>query len=192
MTVLIVGLLVFLGVHCLGVFAHGWRTRQIARLGESRWKGLYSLASIIGFVLIVWGFGLARHAPVLLYMPPPWLRQLNALFTLIAFVLLAAAYVPRNHLKAELGHPMLMAVTVWAGGHLLAIGMLRDVVLFGAFLVWAIGLFTILRQRDRVAGVSYPTGTAKGDALSVVIGVVGWAIFAFWLHRWWIGVSPFG
>lgn len=129
---------------------------------------------------------------MLLYIPPPWLRQLNAMFTLIAFVLLAAAYVPRNHLKAELGHPMLMGAAVWAGGHLLAIGMLRDVVLFGAFLLWAIVLFAISRRRDRLADVSYPAGTAKGDGLSVVIGVVSWAIFAFWLHRWLIGVSPFG
>ena len=122
MTVLIVGLLIFLGVHSLRIFANDWRNRQRARLGENGWKGLYSLVSIIGFVLLVWGFGLARQQPTLLYVPPLALRHLNALFTLVAFVLIAAAYIPRNHLKARLGHPMLLGVKVWAFGHRREIG----------------------------------------------------------------------
>ncbi|TPG11585.1 NnrU family protein [Rhodanobacter glycinis] len=190
MTTLILGLLIFLGIHSLRIFANDWRNRQQARLGELPWKGLYSLASIIGFVLIVWGFGLARQHPVLLYVPPLALRHLNALFTLAAFVLVAAAYVPRNHLKAKFGHPMLLGVKVWAFGHLLATGMLRDVVLFGAFLLWAVVLFIVSRRRDRGTGTVYPAGTLTGDVLAVVIGVAAWAAFAFWLHLWLIGVSP--
>jgi uncharacterized membrane protein len=190
MSVLILGLLIFLGVHSLRIFADGWRSRQIARLGEKPWKGLYALVSIIGFVLICWGFGLARQHPVLLYVPPLWLRHLNALFTLVAFVLVTAYLVPRNHLKAKLGHPMVLGVKVWAFGHLLATGMLHDVVLFGAFLAWAIVLFTVSRRRDRQAGTVYPAGSLKGDVLTVVIGVAAWLAFALWLHLWLIGVNP--
>jgi uncharacterized membrane protein len=192
MLILILGLLIFLGVHSLRIFADGWRERQIARLGAKRWKGLFALVSVIGFVLICWGFGLARQQPVVLYVPPLWLRHLNALFTLIAFVLFFAARVPGNHFKAKLGHPQVLAVKVWAFGHLLATGMLHDVVLFGAFLLWAIVLFAVSRRRDRLAGTTYPAGTVRGDALTVLIGLVAWVIFACWLHLWLIGVSPMG
>ncbi|HWU75429.1 MAG TPA: NnrU family protein [Rhodanobacter sp.] len=190
MSVLILGLLIFLGVHSLRIFADGWRSRQIARLGEKPWKGLFALVSLTGFVLICWGFGLARQHPVLLYVPPLPLRHLNALFTLVAFVLFVAARVPRNRIKAKLHHPQLLAVKVWAFGHLLATGMLHDVVLFGAFLAWAIVLFAVSRRRDRLAGTVYPAGSLKGDVLAVVIGVVAWLAFALWLHLWLIGVNP--
>lgn len=190
MTLLIVGLVLFLGVHSVRIFADGWRSRMVARLGEKGWKGLYSLISIAGFVLLIYGFGLARQQVVLLYVPPLWLRHLNALFTLIAFVLIAAAYVPRNHFKAKLGHPMLAGVKTWAFGHLLATGMLHDVVLFGAFLLWAVVDFVVSRRRDRVNGTVYPAGTLRGDVVAVVVGVVGWAVFAFALHGRWIGVNP--
>lgn len=192
MSVLILGLVVFLGVHSLRIFADGFRARQIARLGEMPWKGLFALVSLVGLVLIVWGFGLARQQPVQLYAPPVAMRHINALFTLVAFVLVAAAYVPRNHLKASIGHPMLAGVKVWALGHLLATGMLHDVVLFGAFLAWAVVDFVVSRRRDRTAAVRYPSGTLAGDFGAVVAGVVGWAAFAFWLHGWLIGVRPFG
>jgi uncharacterized membrane protein len=190
MPLLILGLLLFLGVHSLRVFADGWRSRQLARWGELRWKGFYSLASLVGFALLVWGFALARQQPTLLYVPPLALRHLNALFTLVAFVLVAAAYIPRNHLKARLGHPMLLGVKSWAFGHLLATGMLHDVVLFGAFLLWATVLFANSRRRDRRAATVRPAGTLAGDALTVLVGVAAWLAFALWLHRWLIGVNP--
>jgi uncharacterized membrane protein len=190
MSVLILGLLIFLGVHSLRIFADDWRTRQLTRLGEMRWKGLYTLVSLVGFGLLCWGFGLARQQPVPLYVPPLALRHLNALFTLLAFVLVAAAYVPRNHLKAKFGHPMLLGVKTWAFGHLLATGMLHDVVVFGAFLLWAVVLFIVSRRRDRRTGMVYPAGTLAGDAIVAVAGVVAWIAFAFWLHLWLIGVKP--
>jgi uncharacterized membrane protein len=192
MAMLILGLALFLGVHSIRLFADGWRTRQIARLGANGWKGLYALVSIAGFVVLVWGFGLARQHPVVVWVPPTALRHLNALFTLLAFVLLAAAYVPGNAIKARLGHPMLAAVKLWAFGHLLAAGMLHDVVLFGAFLIWAVADFMVSRRRDRAAGVTYPKGPALRTVLTVVIGVAAWAAFAFWLHMLLVGVSPFG
>ena len=192
MGLLIAGLVVFLGLHSVRIVGAAWRARQIARIGEGPWKAIYSLLSIAGFVLLIWGFGEARQHPQSLYVPPMGLRHANALFTLIAFVLIAAAYVPRNHLKAKLGHPMYAGIKIWALGHLLATGMLHDVVLFGAFLIWAVAGFAVSRRRDRQASVTYPSGTLLGDLLTLAIGTAIWAAFAFWLHAKWIGVAPFG
>lgn len=190
MLVLILGLVLFLGIHSLRIFADDWRGRQIARMGLMRWKALYAAVAIAGFVLLCWGFGLARQQPVLLYVPPLWLRHLNALFTLVAFVLFIAARVPRNHFKAKLHHPQVLAVKVWAFGHLLATGMLHDMVLFGAFLLWAVVLFAVSRRRDRREATVYAAGTVQGDVLTVVIGGALWLAFVLWLHLWLIGVSP--
>jgi uncharacterized membrane protein len=190
MLVLVLGLIIFLGLHSVRIVADDWRNQQIARIGLKRWKALYAITAIVGFVLIVWGFGMARQHPVLIYAPPMWLRHLNALFVLIALVLFAAARVPNNHIKAKFGHPQVLAVKTWAFGHLLATGMLHDLVLFVPFLVWAIVLYVVSRRRDRLNGTVYPPGTIKGDVLVVVIGVVIWALFAFWLHTLLIGVSP--
>lgn len=191
MPILVAGLALFLGAHSLHMLVPGWRQKMIARIGLQVWKGLYSLVALAGFGLVVVGFGMARHAPLLLYVPPVWPRHLNALFTLAAFVLIAAAYVPRNHLKAKLGHPMLAGVALWAAGHLMATGYLHDVVLFGTFLVWSVADFRVSRRRDRIAGTVYPVGTLAGDAIMVVAGVAGWAIFAFLLHERLMGVNPF-
>ena len=190
MSLLILGLILFLGVHSVRIVADGWRTRAVARIGLLPWKGLYALVSIVGFVLLVYGFGLARQAPELLYVPPLWLKHLNALFTLVALVLFFAAHAPPSHFKAWLHHPMAAGAAVWAAGHLMATGFLHDVVLFGAFLVWAIADFLAGRHRDRREGTVYAAGTAKGDIGAVAIGVIVWALFAFWLHALLIGVKP--
>lgn len=192
MAVLILGLVLFLGVHSTRIVADGWRTATIARIGEKPWKGLYTLASIAGFVLIVWGFGLARRNPVYLWEAPMGMRHLAGALLLIAFVLLVATYVPRNSIKARLHHPMVLSVKVWALAHLLANGNLADVVLFGSFLVWAVFSFRAARQRDRVAGTVYAAGTMAATAITVVVGVAFWALFAFWAHGLLFGVRPFG
>jgi uncharacterized membrane protein len=160
-------------------------------MGEGSWKGMYSLLSIAGFVLLIWGYGQARQAPVVLWTPPLAMRHLAGLLTLIAFIFITAAYVPRNGLKARLHHPMLLGVKVWALAHLLANGTLADVLLFGSFLVWAILCFKSARQRDRANNTVYPAGTASGTAITVVAGAAAWAVFAFWLHGMLIGVRPF-
>lgn len=192
MLMLVLGLVLFLGPHSLRIVGDGWRGARIAALGATRWKIAYSIVSIAGFVVLVWGFGQARQNPVLLYTTPLWLHHLNALFTLVAFVLFFSAHGPPNHFKAALGHPMYAGIKAWAFGHLLATGMLHDVVLFGAFLLWAIAGFAAGRRRDRRLGVAYPPGTLRGDFVAVVIGVAAWALFAFWLHARWIGVAPLG
>jgi uncharacterized membrane protein len=191
MAILVVGLALFLGAHFVRIVADDWRARQIARIGEGRWKGLYSAVAAIGLALIVWGFVQARAQPVELFWPPIWLRHVNMLFTLLAFVLFTAAYVPRNHIKAAIGHPMYAGTKTWAFGHLLATGLLHDVVLFGSFFVWAIVGFAASRRRDRKNGTTYPAGTMAGTLATIAIGVVAWALFAFFGHRWLIGVSPF-
>jgi uncharacterized membrane protein len=189
---LVVGLLLFLGVHSTRVFADDWRSRARTRVGAQPFKGIYSLLSLAGFVLLVWGYGVARQQPVVLWNPPTGMRHLAALLTLAALVLLAAAYVPGNQIRARLHHPMVLGVKVWALAHLLANGTLADVLLFGSFLVWAIVLFAVSRRRDRRDGTVYAPGTAGATGITVVAGVLGWAAFAFWLHRALIGVAPFG
>lgn len=194
MTLLIVGLIVFLGVHSVRVFAEDWRTAQVARLGANGWKGLYSLASIVGFALLVWGYGAARQTPTVLWATPAGLRHAAALLTLLSFVLLAAAYVPGNAIKARLRHPMVLGVKVWALAHLLANNTLADLLLFGGFLLWAVLSFRAARQRDRAAGpAAAPAPTsAVATGLTVLAGGAAWAGFAFWAHAAWIGVRPFG
>ena len=192
MLVLVIGLLIFLCAHSVRIVGEGWRTQTIARIGEKPWKGLYTLVSLLGFALIVWGYGLARQHPVVLWQPPVMMKHLNSLFTLLAFIFLAAAYVPRNQIKARLHHPMVLGVKLWAFGHLLATAKLADVVLFGAFLLWAVLNFRAARQRDRAQATVYASGTAAGTVATLVVGAVAWAAFAFWAHAMLIGVAPLG
>ena len=187
---LVLGLVLFLGVHSVRIVADGWRTRTLARVGEMPWKGVYSLVSAAGLALIVWGYGLARQQPVVLWVPPLGMRHAAALLTLAAFVLLAAAYVPRNALKARLHHPMVLGVKVWALAHLLSNGNLADVLLFGSFLLWAVLSFRAARQRDRALGTTYRPGTAAGTGVAVAVGAAAWLGFAWWAHAWLIGVAP--
>ena len=192
MTLLILGLIVFLGVHSVRIFAEGWRTQMRQRLGENGWKGLYSVLSIAGFVLIVWGYGQARLQPTVLWPSPTWTRHLAALLTIPAFVLLVAAYVPGNAIKAKLHHPMVLGVKVWALAHLLANNTLADLLLFGGFLAWSVASFTAARRRDREAGTVYLAGHAGPTVAVVLAGLAAWAGFAFWAHSACIGVRPFG
>ncbi len=191
MAVLLLGLVLFLGVHSTRILAEGARRRWMARIGEVPYKGIYAIVSLIGFVLVVWGYGLARQDPVLLWTPPRAMNHVAALLVLISFVLLVAAYVPRNAIKAKLHHPMVLGVKAWALAHLLANGTLADVVLFGAFLLWAVLSFRAARQRDRAGNVQYAAGTAGGTIATVVIGLGAYVVFALWLHAWLIGVRPF-
>lgn len=192
MAFLLLGLVLFLGVHSTRIVADGWRSAMLAKLGEKPWKGIYALASVVGFVLIVWGYGLARQSPVLLWTPPRGMNHLAALLMAFSFVLLAATYVPRNAIKSRLHHPMVLSVKVWAVAHLLANGTLADVLLFGSFLVWAVLSFRSSRRRDRAAGTTYAPGTAAGTVTTVVVGLAATAVFLFGAHAWLIGVSPLG
>ena len=192
MTHLILGLIIFLGVHSVRIVANDWRTQSRARIGNLPWMGLFSITALLGLYLIVWGFGLARQQPVQLWTPPVGMRHLASLLTLISFVLLAAAYVPGNMIKARTHHPMVLAVMVWALAHLLANGNSAHVLLFGSFLVWATFDFGAARRRDRTVATSYTGGSAGATGMTVALGVAAWLAVALWLHGVLLGVRPLG
>ena len=190
MEVLMVGLVVFLGVHSVSIVNPGRRDSFVARHGEQTWQGLYALVSIVGFALILWGYGLAREDPVGLYTPPVWLRHVALLLLLFVFPLLFAAYLP-GRISDATRHPMLLAVKLWATAHLLANGNLADVLLFGSFLAWAVADRISLKRR-----VPRPVPGAPHSKLNDLIAGIGglavYVLFVVWLHRWLIGVSPLG
>ena len=192
MVYLILGLVLFLSVHSVRIVAEDWRTQTLKRLGNGTYKGIYIILSLLGLGLIVWGFGMARETPSMLWMPPRGMRHAAALLTLIAFVLLAAAYVPRNAIKARVHHPMVLAVKTWALAHLLSNGSLAHVILFGSFLAWGVANFIAARKRDRALGTSYPAGTLAGTVSTVAVGLAAWAAVALWLHGLLIGIRPLG
>lgn len=192
MLALILGLVLFLGIHSVRLFAADWRVAQIDRRGLLAWKGLYTVVAVVGLLLIIWGYGQARLSPTWLWVSPMWTRHLAALLTIPAFILLAATYVPGTRIKARVGHPMLLGVKFWAIAHLIANGTLADLLLFGGFLAWAVALYVVSRRRDRLAGVRYPAAGFSRDGIAIVIGLVAWVVFAMWLHGALIGVRPFG
>ena len=192
MTLLVLGLVLLMAPHSVRFIDPGFRDRAVARLGEGPWKGLYSLVSLAGLALIVVGFGAARADSPVLWTSPPGMKHAAALLMLLASVLLVAAFVPGNHFKARVGHPMVLGVKTWALAHLLANGRLVDVVLFGVFLAWAVALFISLRRADRATGKAYPARGVAGDLISLAAGGGVFAGFAFWGHQALFGVSPFG
>ena len=189
MAILIAGLVIFLGVHSISIVAPGLRERARGSLGEGPWRGIYSLAALLGLVLIVYGFGLARQTPVVLYTPPYWLRHVTFLFLLPVFPLILAAYLP-GRIKTAMKHPMLAAVKFWAFGHLLSNGMLADVLLFGGFLVWAVIDRISLKRRPGGRAIATAPPGKFNDVIAVVVGLAIYVIFIGWAHRWLFGVSP--
>ena len=191
MTYLISGLILFLGIHSIRIFANDFRTSAVARIGLNPWKGIYSVASLAGFVLICYGYGLSRGEPGVLWVPPRWTNHVAALLMLVAFIFIAAAYVPGSRIKARVGHPMVLGVKVWAFAHLLANSRTGDVLLFSAFLAWAVAAYISSRRRDRAAGTVVVALGASRDIIAIVAGVAGYLVFTVWLHLWLIGVKPF-
>jgi uncharacterized membrane protein len=188
MPLLIVGLVLFLGVHSVAFAAPALRARTIQRLGEGAWKGLYALVSLIGFVLICYGFGSARATATVLYSPPAWARHAAMVFMLPVFPLLLAAYLP-GRIKSAAKHPMLAAVKFWAFAHLLANGSLADVLLFGGFLGWAVMDRISLKRRPPQSVRTAPPGRWN-DVIAVVAGLAIYALLIGWAHLRLFGVSP--
>ena len=193
MLVLLAGLVIFLGVHCVSIVAPAWRVAQVARRGELAWKGVYSLVSALGLVLIVVGYGLARREPVVLYVPPAGMRHLALLLMLPVFPLLFAAYLP-GRIRRAAKHPMLLAVKLWALAHLLANGTLADVLLFGGFLAWAIVDRISVKRRPPAEAHRAPAAPARpaNDAIALTAGLALYGLFIAGGHRWLTGVSPLG
>jgi uncharacterized membrane protein len=202
MALLILGLVLFLGAHSTRVFAENWRQATLERLGEKAYKGVYTLVSLVGFGLMMYGFDLVRWDSPVLWSPPIWAKHGAAVLMLLSLVLLACAHAPRNAVKAKLHHPMVLSVKVWALAHLLANPRLADVVLFGAFLLWSVLNFRAARRRDRLAAASLSAGQGSGALepevssaatwRAIGIGVVVWAFLLSRGHAWLFGVSPLG
>lgn len=191
-TSLLLGLLIFLGVHSVRMVADDWRAQTRERIGSRAWRIGYTLLSVVGLALIVWGFGQVRQSPTQLWSPPFGMRHVAALINLGAFVLLAAAYVPGNRIKARVHHPMVQGVVLWSVAHLLANGNLWQMVLFGSFLIWSLLNWQAARQRDRRLGMVYLNGSAGATGITVALGVGAWIVFTLWLHGVLIGVRPLG
>ena len=188
MVAFLIGLVLFLGIHSVSIVARPWRDAQLAQRGEGAWKGIYAVVSLVGFVLLVYGYGLARQNPVVLYSPPTFTRHIALLLMLPVFPLLFAAYLP-GRISAAVKHPMLLAVKFWATAHLIANGTLVDVILFGAFLAWAVADRISLKRRSGRAAPAASRGPMN-DWIALGAGLVVYVVFLLWVHRWLIGVSP--
>ena len=186
MLTLVAGLVIFLGVHSVAIVAPGWRERMVARMGLLPWMGVYSVIAIIGLVLIIQGYAMAREAPVVLYWPPTWLRHMALLLMIPVFPLLLATYLP-GRIQAWVRHPMLVSVKLWALTHLLANGTLADVLLFGGFLAWAVAERISVGRRNPPRPPGFPPGTLN-DAIAVVGGLALYVAFILWLHAGLIGM----
>ena len=190
MAILVLGLVIFLGLHSARIVSEGGRERAIARIGDGPWKGVYSLVSAIGFVLIVWGFARARYDAPQLWMPPIWGRHITMPLMLVALILLAGFLFKRSHIAVMTHHPMLWSVLLWGAGHLFANGSAADLLLFGAFLVWSAADLVSSYARDRRNGVVYPEPQLAATAGAIVVGLVVYALLIGGLHLWLFGVSP--
>lgn len=188
MTLFIAGLVVFFGVHIFSAVrsrAPGKDLRE--KMGYGPFMGAYGLVSLIGFVLIIYGFGATRGAG-LLYTPPTWAQHLNLLLMIPALILLVASQLPAGYLKKWTKHPMLVAVKIWAVGHLLANGELNSVILFGSFLAYAVFDRIMVKKRGDNGPGSDATLNPAMDGVSVAVGLATWAALAFWLHPILFGV----
>lgn len=189
MALMIAGLALFFGPHLFSAFrSRAQETDLRIRLGYGPYMGLYSLVAIAGLVLVIMGYGAMRPAPVL-YTPPVWAAHLNYILILVALVMLAAAYAPKGHIARALKHPMLVAIKVWALGHLLANGELNSVILFGAFLAFAVTDRIAVKRRGDLGAGRVESPSLAGDAIAVIAGTAAYAAILFWLHPVLFGVS---
>jgi uncharacterized membrane protein len=192
LSTLVIGLVLFLGGHAF-TMSRAARARLIAWVGEGPYKGLYSLVSVAGLLLIIRGYGLYRSAGMIpLWHPPAFMRHVTFLLVLIAFVLIAATYPP-SHIKRWVRHPMITAVILWSLGHLLVRGDLGSILMFGGFLAW--GILARISMARRAPGIAQdregftPEPRWSTDVLMVAIGVLAYLAFMIWGHPWLIGVS---
>jgi uncharacterized membrane protein len=192
MLIFILGIIVFLGVHSVRIVAPEWRLAKIEQWGENTWKGLYSVISLIGFVLLVWGYGMARPDAPVLYEPPVWIKHITALLMLFAFIFLGIFIARPGRMKPTLKHPMLIAIKTWALAHLLANGDLASLILFLSVLAWAVVDRIAIKRQER-AGLAAPyivPGPVSNDVIGIAIGLVLYVLFVWRLHELLIGVPP--
>jgi len=185
---LLLGLVMFFGIHSVAIVALPLRDRMAAR-SELGWKAMYGIASLIGIVLMVRGYSELRLTPTVLYVPPVGLRHLAALLMLPVFAFFIAPYFP-GRIKQALKHPLLVAVKLWALSHLLMNGNVADVLLFGSFLIWAVLDRASMKGRVARPLPGAPESKAN-DIIVVVVGLLLYVAFVFWGHEALIGMKPF-
>ena len=191
MAILVLGIIIFLGMHLIRVVAPGLRASVIESRGKGTWMGIYTILSLIGLCLIIYGFGQARSETGMLYNPPVFLRHIALLLMLFAFVFLAAGFLPAGRIAVAVKHPQILSIKIWAFAHLLANGETSSVLLFGSFLAWGVILRISLKRRERAGERVLPVfKSSTNDVLAIVIGFVGWVLFVWKLHEWLIGVAP--
>lgn len=189
MFLFLLGLALFLGMHAF-TMARGPRAALVAKLGEGGYKALYAVISLIGLVLLWKGYGDYRAAGYIqVWSPPTWTRHLALLLMLPVFPLLFAAYLP-GEIKRRAKHPMLLAVKIWALAHFLANGDLGSMILFVAFLAWAVVARIAAKKRGDAGGTLVAGATARrNDFIALGAGLAAYVLFAFWLHPLLIGVA---
>lgn len=191
MTLLLLGIVIFLGMHLVRVVAPGLRASVIERQGKGVWMGIYTAISLAGLLLIIYGFGEARAVTGMLYNPPVFLKHISLLLMLLAFICLAAGFLPAGRIAVAVKHPQVLSIKIWALAHLLANGETSSVLLFGSFLTWAVILRISLKRRERAGEKVLPVfRSTSNDLLAVVIGAVAYGLFVWKLHEWLIGVAP--
>lgn len=190
MALLILGIVLFLGLHLIRVVAPGLRTSLIASFGDAGWKVAYSVASIVALIVLIYGFGQARDMTPI-WSPPFWMSHITILLMLFAMICLVASLLPAGHIAVRTKHPMVLSVKIWALAHLLSNGDGAAMLLFAAFLAWGVILRISLKRRERAGEITLrPFVSAKYDIYAVVIGAIVWALIIWKLHAWIIGVSP--
>ncbi|MGA9602497.1 MAG: NnrU family protein [Methyloceanibacter sp.] len=187
MTLLIVAIAVFLGIHLVPTMTE-LRDRLIGRLGRTGYRVLFALLSTASLILLIYAF--AKAPVVTVWSPPAWTRWVAIVLMLPAFIFLVAAFVP-GKIKAKLKHPFLVAIKTWALAHLIANGDLAAMILFAAFLAYAVYDRISLKHRTATSLIPIPaTGPPLNDVVAVVLGTVLYVVVLFWLHKLLIGVSP--
>jgi len=188
--ILILGLLVFLGAHIF-VSMRGTRADVIDRIGLHAYRGVFALVSLVGLVLIVWGYGQYRaHEWIQLWSPPGFMRHITVGLMLFATIFIVAAFIP-SHIKTRLKHPMLAGVKTWALAHLLSNGDLGSILLFGAFLAWGVYARIAAKRRGDLGSQTAPAGWGN-DAIVVVVGIIVYLALGYAFHPVVIGVPVFG
>lgn len=191
MLVLIIGLILFLGIHSVRMVAPEWREARIASMGEGSWKGVYSLVSLVGLGLVIWGYSLAWPVAPDIYQPPAIFLTINAILMIPAMILIISSDLKAAWIKATVKHPMLLAVKLWAFGHLLANGDLASILMFGSFLAFAVTNRIAVSKRPGEALAATKPSWSMRDTLAIVLGLVIYFLFVWKLHVWLFGAVPY-
>lgn len=189
MTLLILGIILFLATHLIRVVAPGFRLSMTDRFGLMGWRVINSALSLLSLIVLIWGYA---TAPVInVWFPPMGMNHLTITLMLIAMICLVAGFLPAGHIATKTKHPIVLSIKIWAAAHLFANGDLASILLFGSLLAWGVVLRINYKRRQRAGDLELkPFVSARYDAIAVVIGLALWALITFKLHELLIGVAP--